>query len=87
VSNYTKTGKARRHYPGQLRGLDVFLTTIFLTGMMFWSSAWAQQAATISHGPILGRLGAHEIGMRWILSHSAGSGRDARRKAESQRPV
>ena len=43
-----------------------------LTGTFAWSDAEAQQATRITHGPILGRLGAHEIGI-WARTHRPGT--------------
>ena len=72
MSNYKKTGKANLIYPDHLSRPGIFLITIFLTGIMFWSSAGAQPAASISHGPMLGRLGAHEIGI-WARTFRPGT--------------
>lgn len=51
---------------------DIFLVFLCLLGMICWNGANAQQATRITHGPILGRLRAHEIGI-WARTHRSGT--------------
>jgi len=52
--------------------IAIFLSTICFVGTISWSEARAQQNTQITHGPILGRLGAHEIGI-WARTHHPGT--------------
>lgn len=71
MSNYKITSKSKHHKMGHSKLLDIFLA-ICLAGMMSSNGARAQETARISHGPILGRLGAHEIGI-WARTFSPGT--------------
>ncbi len=61
------SGPHKRHS----RLLDIFLVIIFL-GTFTINDAYAQEATVISHGPTLGRLSAHEIGV-WARTVSPGT--------------
>ena len=71
MSPNKKSCKSRPPRKGRSILLDVFLA-ICLLGTMSWSDAGAQQDTQITHGPILGRLGAHEIGI-WARTFRPGT--------------
>ncbi len=55
-----------------LLNLCLLLVALGLVGAMCSNEAFAQQATQITHGPILGRLGAHEIGI-WARTRNPGT--------------
>ena len=69
--DYQKSSESRSSRNGHKILTSVFLV-ISILGMMSWSDARAQEVATISHGPTLGRLGAHEIGV-WARTFRPGT--------------
>ncbi len=62
--NYTKSCEARGRHRGQkeiIKRMGIFLAAICFVGPIFWSNAGAQQNTQITHGPMLGRLGASDF--------------------------
>jgi len=72
---FTKTCEANGHHRGQkanMKRMGIFLAAFGLIGTLSLSDAGAQQETKITHGPILGRLGAHEIGI-WARTFRPGT--------------
>jgi len=75
IWQFTKSCEARGYHRGQkaiIKRMGIFMAAFCLAGAMSWSVAGAQQDTQITHGPILGRLGAHEIGI-WARTFRPGT--------------
>lgn len=66
-----KLPKSKKTLKGYSKLLAIFMAICFI-GIMSLNDAKAQSSATFSHGPTLGRLGAHEIGI-WARTNRPGT--------------